>query len=126
MRSSMDWKGWLDIGVAIVLTAGVVIIVLTITHGQRTEENTAPFRVPVAAQSLEGAHRLGSARAPVALIVYSDFECPFCGRFARETLVRLEEVYVRTGRLTIAFRHFPLQRRHPRAVQAAQAAECAG
>jgi protein-disulfide isomerase len=60
------------------------------------------------------------------LIEYSDFECPFCGKFARETEPRLRKEYVETGRTLYAFRHLPLQRIHQYAVKAATAAACAG
>jgi protein-disulfide isomerase len=56
----------------------------------------------------------------------SEFECPFCARFAADTLPALEKTYVATGKVLLAFRHFPLERIHPSAMQAAEAAECAG
>ncbi len=62
----------------------------------------------------------------MALIVYSDFECPYCRRFARETLPLLQERYVKGGDLLIAFRHLPLERIHRFAFAASAAAVCAG
>jgi protein-disulfide isomerase len=59
------------------------------------------------------------------LIIYSDFQCPYCGKFARETLPALRERYVRTGKVRLAFRQFPLAI-HASAERAAEAAECAG
>ena len=67
----------------------------------------------------------GEATAPVALIEFSEFQCPYCRRFAAETLPIIEREYVNTGKLVIAFRHLPLQSIHPYALGAATAAECA-
>jgi protein-disulfide isomerase len=49
----------------------------------------------------------GSPDAPVVLIAYSEFQCPFCGRFARETAPALERKYVEDGTLRIEWRDFP-------------------
>jgi protein-disulfide isomerase len=81
--------------------------------------------VPPEPIALAGAQVMGSPTAKVGLVVYSDFQCPFCGKFALETLPILEEEYVRPGRILIAFRQFPLPR-HPLATKAAEAADCAG
>jgi len=75
--------------------------------------------------SLEGAAIRGSRAAKVAIIEHSDFQCPYCGRFAREILPELEKGYVATGKVLLAFREFPLTI-HPFAEKAAEAAECAG
>jgi protein-disulfide isomerase len=69
---------------------------------------------------------MGSKTARAALIQYSDFECPFCGKFARETEPLLRKEYIDTGRALYAFRHLPLERIHQYAVKAATVAECAG
>ncbi|GAA2291910.1 thioredoxin domain-containing protein [Streptomyces atrovirens] len=51
---------------------------------------------------------LGRADAPVVMIEYSDFQCPFCGRFARETKPELLRSYVDKGILRIEWRNFPI------------------
>lgn len=68
-----------------------------------------------------------SSRQParVALIEFSDFECPFCGKFAREVLPNLQRDFVITGKVEHVFLHFPLKDIHKRAMAAAAAAECA-
>ena len=65
----------------------------------------------------------GSADAPVTLLEYGDFECPFCGQAFWE-LKRLEEAV--GERVRFVFRHFPLAQAHPHARLAAEAAEAAG
>lgn len=67
-------------------------------------------------------HVRGAADAPVTLVEYGDFECPFCGRAYPE----LKRVLERVGpRVRFVFRHFPLTEQHPRAQGAAEAAEAA-
>ena len=74
----------------------------------------------------EGAVLRGNPEASLVLMVFSDYECPACRRFARETMPVLFSKYVNTGRLLLALRHLPLQQIHPTAFNAAEAAECAG
>ena len=62
----------------------------------------------------------------MALIIYSDFQCPFCGRFAHDTWPGLDTKYIASGKVRAAFRHLPLESIHPFALGAAEAAECAG
>jgi protein-disulfide isomerase len=50
---------------------------------------------------------LGEADAPVVMIAYSEFQCPFCGKFARDTEPTLVEKYVEDGTLRIEWRDFP-------------------
>jgi len=85
----------------------------------------APAPLPSDPVSLADAAVKGSANAKVVLIEYSDFQCPFCGKFVRETLPTLDRKYVETGKVLLAFRHVPLQAIHPAAMPAAESAECA-
>src|SRR3989442_7121770 len=67
-------------------------------------------------------HSLGSVDAPVTLVEYGDFECPFCGRSYPE----LKQVLRQLGsKVQFVFRHFPLSEEHPRAQHAAAVAEAA-
>jgi protein-disulfide isomerase len=56
--------------------------------------------------------------------MFGDFECPFCKRFALETLPLLDAEYVRPSRVKLFYFHVPLERRHPSALDAARGAEC--
>ncbi len=67
----------------------------------------------------------GSQNAPVIIIEYSDFECPFCGKFFRETLPLIESNYINTGKVKFIYKHFPLRNIHFNAQIAAEASECA-
>lgn len=67
----------------------------------------------------------GDANAPVTIVEFSDFECPFCGRFRDNTLPLIIKNYIDTGKVKLVYRDFPLGNIHPQAMLAAQAAECA-
>lgn len=68
---------------------------------------------------------LGDANAPVTLIEFSDYECPFCKRHFVQTLPLIKENYIDTGKVKMVFRDFPLGFHDPLATQQAMAAECA-
>ena len=82
--------------------------------------------MPTEPVSLEGAAVKGRREARIALIEYSDFQCPFCARFAVDTLPEIDKTYIATGKVLMAFRHLPLEAIHPFAVGAGASAECAG
>lgn len=67
---------------------------------------------------------LGNIDAPVKIIEFSDFQCPYCRRFWKETLPLIKSKYVETGKAVLVYRDFPLGS-HPAAQISAQAAECA-
>jgi len=69
---------------------------------------------------------LGDVMAPVIIVEFSDFQCPFCERWAQETLPELKETYIDTGKVVFIYRDFPLSSIHPEAQKAAEAAGCAG
>lgn len=68
----------------------------------------------------------GSPDAPVTLVEYSDYECPFCARHARDVMPLIQEEYVDTGKVKFAMREYPLANLHKNATNAAIAAKCAG
>ncbi len=77
------------------------------------------FRVDI---SLKGAPLRGAMEAPITIVEFSDFECPFCKR-AQPTLKQLMERY--RDKIKFAYRDFPLESIHPQAERAAEAARCA-
>ena len=64
--------------------------------------------------------------AKVAIVEFSDYECPFCNRFRTETLSQIKEEYIDTGKIVFVIRDLPLPFHNPVAEQEAIAAECAG
>ena len=78
---------------------------------------------PANQTSAGAAPTLGSPSAPVTIIEFSDFQCSFCKRFWVETLPRLKEAYLDTGKARFIYRHFAILGKHSE--QAALAAACA-
>jgi protein-disulfide isomerase len=85
-----------------------------------TAMRTPDLTVPV---SLQRDHIRGPVDAPVTLLEYGDYECPYCG--SAHEIVNAIRARMR-DRLRFAFRHFPLRTLHPNAELAAEAAEAAG
>ncbi len=67
----------------------------------------------------------GDPNAPVTIIEFSDYECPFCTRFWSDTLPQITKEYIDTGKVKHVYRDFPLGF-HTSAQKAAEASECAG
>jgi len=85
-------------------------------------DNLKPPPIARVALSTEGAPVRGPADAPVTLVMFSDFECPFCKR-THPTINQLLERYA--GKIKLVYRDLPLESIHPQARRAAEAARCA-
>jgi protein-disulfide isomerase len=68
----------------------------------------------------------GAESATVWLVEISDFQCPFCKQWHDETFAKIDQEYVKTGKVRMAYLNFPLTRIHKNAQVAAEAAMCAG
>ena len=64
--------------------------------------------------------------APVTIVEFSDYQCPFCRRFYATTLPAIKKEYIDAGKVRYVFRDFPLEELHSHARKAAEAAHCAG
>lgn len=78
-----------------------------------------PVEVPLA-----GAPALGDPDAPVTIVEYSDYQCPFCWRHFQETIPLLQP-YIDAGQVRYVFKDYPIRRSHPEAQKAHEAARCA-
>ena len=67
----------------------------------------------------------GDPNAPITVVEFSDFQCPFCARFFTETLPLIQKNYIDTGKVKFVYRDFPIPSIHQNAIPAAIAAECA-
>jgi protein-disulfide isomerase len=68
---------------------------------------------------------LGDKNAPVTLIEFSDYECPFCKRYFDQTFTQIKTKYIDTGKVKLVFRDLPLSFHDPMATKEAVAANCA-
>jgi protein-disulfide isomerase len=73
-----------------------------------------------------GSRVKGASTARIAIVEFSDYECPFCRQHASGVYRELLAKFVDTGRVSYHFRNLPLEQIHPNARKAAEAAECAG
>lgn len=85
-----------------------------------TEQAMPPVKI-----SADNDPIIGDPNAPITIIEFSDFQCPFCARFHVQTLPSIYEEYIEQGKVKLVFRDFPIQNIHPNALPAAVAAECA-
>lgn len=68
----------------------------------------------------------GNSDAPLVVIEFSDFQCPYCRRHTLTTQPILDEEFIKVGDVMWVFKHFPIENIHPYAFSASIAAECAG
>ncbi|MDP3725133.1 MAG: thioredoxin domain-containing protein, partial [Nanoarchaeota archaeon] len=112
-----------------ILVAGVLISVSIIygagkksfesKKGALGNETASPERM----KEVSGDdHVRGDKNAPVVVVEFSDLECPFCKSF-HETMKTVLQNY--EGEVAWVYRHFPLDRLHPKARKEAEASECA-
>ena len=87
---------------------------------QAPSQPTQPVKI-----SLDNDPIRGDPNAPITIVEFSDFQCPFCARFHVQTLPLLLEEYIDSGKVNLVYRDFPIQSIHPNALAAAVAAECA-
>jgi protein-disulfide isomerase len=93
------------------------------------EGQTKPAAGPAGPQKrtvkVEGGYSLGSDSAPLTMIEFTDYQCPFCRGFENNTFDQIRKLYIDTGKLRFVSRNFPLSI-HSDAMRSAEAALCAG
>lgn len=123
----MSRKGLLDNLFTGVLAACAVAITLMLARREfmpapDPRQASLPIEVKDWRTYGAGAKRIGIEGAPVTIVEFSDFQCPFCRHFS-QVLDRARAKY--PGKISLVYRNFPLQDIHPFARSAATAAECA-
>jgi protein-disulfide isomerase len=92
---------------------------------QQAKAPQAQEEQPIKAKlNLEGFVMLGSKEAPLTIVEFTDYQCPFCQRFHTTSFGDLKKNYIDTGKVRFYSRDLPLDF-HPNAMRAAQAARCA-
>lgn len=122
-------KNALEVTSTIVLTvaAGAIAWTLLIGPGARPSANAPRPKVEsVSGARIEAAQATNrTGRGAIAIVEFSDFECPFCAQHARDTYPLIRRGLVEPGVATYVALAFPLERIHPNARKASEAAECA-
>ncbi len=121
---------WILAAIALV---GIAALVYSVVRA-RSGGSAAMAPVPMDSTNLAAINAkaspqvLGSASAPVKLVEFADYTCPFCGEWAARVQPQLKRDFVDTGKLQIVFYEFPLgsEGEHRYAFLAARAARCAG
>src|SRR5262245_42566667 len=87
-----------------------------------------PSSAPPVAVNLElaGYPFKGERTAKVTLVEFSDYQCPYCARYVRETYPQIDNEYIDTGKVKLVFVDFPIESIHRLAFKAAEAARCSG
>lgn len=88
-------------------------------RGAAPREELAPAKM-----KLDPAQALGAKDAPITMVEFTDYQCPFCRRFHTTTFTELRKKYIDTGKVRFFSRNFPLDR-HRDAMRAAEAGLCA-
>lgn len=119
-RAKRNIKNW------IILILAAALILTWVGPYVKDINITGAFTADYSEQGLEdGSYFQGAEDAPVKMILFTDFQCPFCARFSMETLPQIREEYVKTGKVKFVFKNLPLDF-HNMAETAAWAAICAG
>ncbi len=118
-RQRRGWTAALPWLVVAGLGAGIVVALFVVSVGGGGSGNAETSYPPGYTPPT-----LGDPSAPVELVMWEDFQCPFCQRFTRTTLPELERSFVDTGQVRIVWRNF--QRYGSESFDAGVAAYCAG
>ncbi len=122
----------LGIPIAIVLAAGLIAGAIVYTgmlksgnpiqvgNGEKNEQVTAEIEV---APVTDKDHIRGNPNAPIMIVEYSDFDCPFCKNF-HETMNKIMAEYGKDGKVAWVFRQYPISGLHPNSPKVAAASEC--
>lgn len=116
---------------ALAAAACLAVVALTIVATRRADDIAATLAKPSSAATSSPVvrplsaddHFVGNPNAEVTFVVYNDFECPYCKIF-HPTALSLVDAIGQSGAVSVAYRHFPNEARHPRARDSAIASEC--
>lgn len=122
---SSRWRSMLDVVTTVALLASAIVVLQRYWTSSPEGNSRNDRPLPTEPVSLDSLPTLGSPNAEVALIIYSDFHCPYCISFARDDFPKVLRRFVHSGDVLVAFANFPLTRIHPSAADAAIAADCA-
>jgi protein-disulfide isomerase len=93
---------------------------------QAPAQPAAPQPAPNLTVRGDAIYVLGSSDAPLTMVEFTDYQCPFCGRFETATFPEIKKNFIDTGKMRLIVRDLPLTELHPYALKAAQSVQCAG
>lgn len=117
-----------DIGSTTLVTLAAGALLWTLYKAPTGAQNTAHrLRIEAVSGLRIDAHKATKrmGQSSVVMVEFTDFQCPYCATFARETYPSIRRDFVDQKKLTYVSFAFPLERIHPRARKASEAAECA-
>lgn len=116
----------LNVAVTVMAVCALVITGLVVRReffpGPAAAARASPSKVQNPQRYAASGNRIGPATAPVTIVEFSDFQCPYCRTHTR-TLERVRQLHGEN--VSIVFRHYPIASIHPHATDAALASECA-
>ena len=125
--SKPNWKIWVAAGGCAVFLCAAIFVGALIYAGPKFVQQFIPEKIQAADDSageVTQSNTMGDPNAPVHIIEYGDFQCPYCLQFWTETEPQLIEEYINTGKVYFEFRSFPII--GPESAWAAEGAYCAG
>ncbi len=121
-----NWTAWIAAGGCVVLACGTLFVVTLIFAGPQLKE-LFPSSLTAAGEQNRAQtqdNTMGDPNAPIHIIEYGDFQCPYCLQFWRETEPQLIEEYINNGTVYFEYRAFPII--GPESYYASEGAYCAG
>ncbi|TSC59860.1 MAG: DSBA oxidoreductase [Parcubacteria group bacterium LiPW_15] len=130
-KTKRDWLLPVSILIAAVMISGSIIYLVKSggVNGQLAGGNIPQDQGAggvLAADVMKLSDRdvlMGEPNAPVMVVEYADFQCPFCGRLFTDTVSQIRDQYIKTGKVKMVYRDFAFL--GPESTAAAEAAECA-
>ena len=119
-RATIDsWGGFTVIGsLGATLVVVVILVIVNLPGSSVSDTEWVPIERTLVDGRIEGDHN-----APVSIVEFSDFQCPFCQRFTLETAPLVRNQFIETGRASLEYRHLSFV--GPESFAAAEASECA-
>ena len=110
------------------IAAVIILVIIGIVFGNNLvndseKEDLTTFDLSISTLITKDTPLKGDPLAPITIIEFGDFQCPNCGKFARDTSPLIEEAYVNSGEVNMAFKHFTVI--GPDSAFAAMASQCA-
>jgi protein-disulfide isomerase len=121
------WRIWVAAGGCLILLCGIIFIGTLIFAGPKFVQQFIPEKIQSAEElprEITAINTMGDPNAPVHIVEYGDFQCPYCLQFWAETEPQLIKEYVNTGHVFFEYRAVAFI--GPESAEAAKGAYCAG